>query len=103
MRLHGLSEGGPANKQILKAPKRGTPYAEYWPEPADAEIITLLVNNAEKIEDGIDALAIAINGEECQYIERREFATPCAKDDGPYLCWVCRGKFALAALNGEGE
>jgi hypothetical protein len=27
------------NKQILKAPKRGTPYAEYWPNAADAEHI----------------------------------------------------------------
>jgi hypothetical protein len=25
--------------QILKAPKRGTPYAEYWPDEADAEFI----------------------------------------------------------------
>jgi hypothetical protein len=24
------------NKQIAKAPKHGTPYAEYWPDPADA-------------------------------------------------------------------
>jgi hypothetical protein len=27
------------NKQILKAPKSGTPYAEYWPDAADAEFI----------------------------------------------------------------
>lgn len=28
------------NKQILKAPKSGTPYAEYWPGEADAKWIT---------------------------------------------------------------
>lgn len=28
------------SRQILKAPKRGTPYAEYWPEEADAAWIT---------------------------------------------------------------
>jgi hypothetical protein len=27
------------NKQILKAPKVGTPYAEYWPDAADADFI----------------------------------------------------------------
>lgn len=47
-RLHGVAARIPAhdplpeqivNKQILKAPKHGTPYAEYWPDPADAEFI----------------------------------------------------------------
>lgn len=47
-RLHGVAARIPAppplheqivNKQILKAPKCGTPYAEYWPEPADARFI----------------------------------------------------------------
>lgn len=47
-RLHGVAFMVPAqgaireqvvNKQILKAPKRGTPYAEYWPDPADAAFI----------------------------------------------------------------
>src|SRR5262245_18825226 len=38
-RLHGI-HAGPLNQQILKAPKRGTPYAEYWPDQADAEFIT---------------------------------------------------------------
>ncbi len=27
--------------QILKAPKRGTPYAEYWPDPKDAVLILM--------------------------------------------------------------
>lgn len=48
-RLHGVHavmppfmEGFPEqvlNHQILKAPKQGTPYAEYWPAPADAAFI----------------------------------------------------------------
>lgn len=49
-RLHGVMGRIPAqlsgripeqivNKQILKAPKRGTSYAEYWPDAADAEFI----------------------------------------------------------------
>lgn len=32
---------GPS-KQILKAPKRNTPYAEYWPEKGDAHWITTM-------------------------------------------------------------
>jgi hypothetical protein len=48
-RLHGVFGRIPAdppipeqvmNKQILKAPKSGTPYAEYWPDAADAAWIT---------------------------------------------------------------
>ncbi len=49
-RLHGIGGRMPSvpslnigeqtvNKQILKAPKHGTPYAEYWPDPEDAELI----------------------------------------------------------------
>lgn len=30
--------------QILKAPKRGTPYAEYWPNAADSQLIVNSVN-----------------------------------------------------------
>jgi hypothetical protein len=30
--------------QILKAPKHGTPYAEYWPNAGDSALITTAVN-----------------------------------------------------------
>lgn len=49
-RLHGAAFTVPAqgevpgqvmNRQILKAPKCGTPYAEYWPGAADAEFIVM--------------------------------------------------------------
>ena len=50
-RLHGVHGYMPAmpdlgitpqviNHQILKAPKQGTPYAEYWPGEADAAFVT---------------------------------------------------------------
>ena len=48
-RLHGVAGRIPAqdpipeqvmNKQIAKAPKQGTPYAEYWPDEADDAFIT---------------------------------------------------------------
>ncbi len=47
-RLHGVATRIPAqnwvpelvvNCQILKAPKHGTPYAEYWPSPEDGAFI----------------------------------------------------------------
>lgn len=52
-RLHGVAfrippQAGGAipeqivNKQIFKAAKRNTPYAEYWPDAADAAWMTLL-------------------------------------------------------------
>lgn len=47
-RLHGVAGYVPGltgetvmvNRQIAKAAKMGTPYAEYWPEPADDTFIT---------------------------------------------------------------
>ena len=39
--MDGLIPEQILNKQILKAAKRNTPYAEYWPEPADAAWIIL--------------------------------------------------------------
>jgi hypothetical protein len=41
-RLHGIAmviSEQVVNKQILKAPKIGTPYAEYWPDDADAAFL----------------------------------------------------------------
>lgn len=59
MRLHGVHRAFPplkpglpdriSNKQILKAPKHGTPYAEYWPDPEDALAIVILRNNADDL------------------------------------------------------
>lgn len=68
-RLHGQGPELPAalglplqrmNKQILKAPKKDTPYAEYWPDAADAAwivaanpeaISTLLKQLLRKLEN----------------------------------------------------
>jgi hypothetical protein len=33
--------------QIMKIPKHGTPYAEYWPEPEQLEWILQVLNQAE--------------------------------------------------------
>jgi hypothetical protein len=38
-RLHSDPDPRFPTTQILKAPKHGTPYAEYWPDPADADHI----------------------------------------------------------------
>lgn len=39
--MDGLIPEQVVNAQILKAPKRGTPYAEYWPGAADSRHITM--------------------------------------------------------------
>ncbi len=39
--------------QILKAPKRGTPYAEYWPDPNDAALILLAPDLALALQKAI--------------------------------------------------
>lgn len=43
--------------QILKAPKRGTPYAEYWPNKADAALITHARTDLPACLDTIEAQA----------------------------------------------
>lgn len=40
---HGIP-AQPINKQILKAPKRNTPYAEYWPNRQDADFMVAMRN-----------------------------------------------------------
>jgi hypothetical protein len=66
-RLHGvagylppLAEGFPpvrVSAQILKAPKEGTPYAEYWPTDADDAYITSM--------HPLIAIAVADAWDEC--------------------------------------
>lgn len=64
-RLHGVAARIPAhgpvpeqvvNKQILKAPKQGTPYAEYWPGEADALFIIAARTDIPRLLAGYDAL-----------------------------------------------
>ncbi|MFT2721650.1 hypothetical protein ACMT4L_16790 [Deinococcus sp. A31D244] len=51
MELHPL--------QILKAPKKGTPFAEYWPEPADAALIAAAPDLRALLAETAAALAAA--------------------------------------------
>lgn len=44
------------NKQIIKAPKRNTPYAEYWPAPADGEFIVKARTDLPLLLDLVEAL-----------------------------------------------
>lgn len=41
-------------KQILKAPKSGTPYAEYWPDESDAEFLRHAPQDIEFLLERID-------------------------------------------------
>jgi hypothetical protein len=64
-RLHGVHavmppfmEGFPEqvlNHQILKAPKQGTPYAEYWPCPADASFIVAARSDVPRLLKALEA------------------------------------------------
>lgn len=65
-RLHGVHaiippvmDGFPEqvlNHQILKAPKQGTPYAEYWPGEADAAFIVAARADVPRLLAAVDAL-----------------------------------------------
>jgi hypothetical protein len=65
-RLHGVAGVIPpsadglipeqiVNKQILKAPKKGTTYAEYWPDDADAAFISHAWEDVRRLLAELDA------------------------------------------------
>lgn len=47
--------------QVLKAPKNGTPYAEYWPDEDEASFIIAALNNLPLLLDEIDRLNSRLN------------------------------------------
>jgi hypothetical protein len=65
-RLHGVALRIPAplpgmseqimNKQIAKAAKRNTPYAEYWPDKADADFIVTARTAMPKLLSAVQAI-----------------------------------------------
>ena len=65
-RLHGVHmiippvmEGFPEqvlNHQILKAPKQGSPYAEYWPNEADAAFIVAARTDVPRLLAALDVV-----------------------------------------------
>lgn len=67
-RLHGVAarfDNPPfaetvVNKQILKAPKANTPYAEYWPDAADADFIAHAWADVTWLLQECDRLASAL-------------------------------------------
>lgn len=60
--------------QILKAPKHGTPYAEYWPNEFDGKLIVDAVNFLPFWLDWAEDVAA------------RHFPTPCTCKDTHFLC-----------------
>lgn len=75
--LDGLIPQQVVNKQIIKAPKRNTPYAEYWPEAADdVWIITMHPGIGAPLADWLDAEAERAGG-----MEGRE-------DSDAYSLWL---------------
>jgi hypothetical protein len=52
----GLIPEQQVGSQILKAPKHGTPYAEYWPNAADAEFITGAREFVPRLVSAIEAV-----------------------------------------------
>jgi hypothetical protein len=64
-----LFGGNYGHMQILKAPKRGTDYAEYWPDKDEAnlivnspEIISNLIGEVERQAEEIERLRKALEG-----------------------------------------
>lgn len=64
-RLHGIAFRIPAhdpipeqiiNYQILKAPKRGTSYAEYWPNKEDGEFIVSSRTDIPRLLEAVEGV-----------------------------------------------
>lgn len=80
-RLHGVRGYTPAmpdlgiapqviNRQILKAPKSGTPYAEYWPNEADAAFIVAARSDVPRL---LAALRLTLDLY-ARYVTREDYA-----------------------------
>jgi hypothetical protein len=88
-RLHGVYtiippfiEGMPGqvvNHQILKAPKTGTPYAEYWPNEADAAFIVAARTDVPRMADALEKLLAAADRWRL-YAAEGDAADDCARD-----------------------
>jgi hypothetical protein len=71
----GKIKGGVGpSMQILKAPKHGTPYAEYWPNPVDSALIVEAVNRFSFWLDWAEDVAA------------RHFPTVCGCSTDHLLC-----------------
>lgn len=82
-RLHGVHAMLPGpfgdqvvNHQILKAPKKGTPYAEYWPNEADGAFIVHsrqdvkdLLALVDRLRAAVDLLGRHLQGESLDLVE----------------------------------
>ena len=102
-RLHGVHAMIPAqmdglipeqvmNHQILKAPKSGTPYAEYWPGAADAAFITSARTDVPALLGALEAV-LALHRPDHHKVRQCEF---CQSN------WPCRTyRDVRAALLGE--
>ena len=74
-----LKGGAGPSMQIIKAPKHSTPYAEYWPNAADSELIVEAVNRMSFWLDWAEDVLT------------RHFPVPCACNKvHPLLCSVNR-------------
>jgi len=98
MRLHGSSDMAEGCLQILKAPKKGTPYAEYWPNEWTA--LHISCNDPQTTIEGLKEIArLRADLEEAREVLREvEWAAGRAveADDGNLVdyyedvCPVCR-------------
>ena len=70
--LDGLIPEQVINHQIIKAPKQGTPYAEYWPNAADAAFIVAARTDVPRLLAALDEV-LKLAGE----------AKPAGWDFGP--------------------
>lgn len=95
-RLHGVHAMIPAqmdglipeqvmNHQILKAPKTGTPYAEYWPNEADAAFIVAARTDVPRLVKALEAaLKLAADAKPMAFGSPADCTDSCAF--GPCDC-----------------
>jgi hypothetical protein len=89
-RLHGVykiipsfMEGIPdqiLNHQILKAPKTGTPYAEYWPNEADAAFIVAARTDVPRMAAAVER-ALELHGSVPWYASAMDCEHPEPPED----------------------
>ena len=81
-------------RQIIKAPKAGTPYAEYWPNEYDAALIVAALNTLPAFLDlALSARLTHLRPDQRPRPDGRAVCESC------YVVWPCPTRQALDKLD----
>jgi hypothetical protein len=110
-RLFGATGTGLHPLQILKAPKHGTPYAEYWPRKNDAEFIAHARSDVPRLLAAVEAVLelhqpgpVLLLGALCKnHAEYRFFSIDSTEQERLRACPDCQAVLRIHCTCGSGR